>query len=340
MAADPGARLYVVVPVHDRRELTRRCLLALRRQAYPRSTVVVVDDGSTDGTAAMLRADFPEAVTLAGGGELWWTGAVNLARAWVLERAADDDAFVTLNNDTEPRPDWLQELHSAALAHPRTLVGSVAVAETDGRIESAAVTIDWWRARFSDPCRGLDPARLREQAPCVLPGQVLSGKGTLVPMRALRELGPYASSLPQYGADYEFSLRAARHGWRLLVATGAELDVAAKTGGLHTSPRRDVGWLLRSLWSTRSANAIRYRVRFARLACPARALPVFIALDTGRVVASSVRSFASATAASARSSPADAGRGVADRVRVRSECANDGHVRRRPAWRGRPRERR
>ena len=295
-----AAALHVVVPVHDRCELTRRCLLALRRQALPPSTVIVVDDGSTDGTAAMLRTEFPEVVVLTGGGDLWWTGAINLARAWVLERAADGDAFVTLNNDTEPRPDWLQTLQRVAQAHPRTLVGSVAIDQATGRIEAASVAIDWWTARFSDPWGGKDAARLRDQAPEALASQVLSGKGTLVPIRALAALGPYAPSLPQYAADYEFSLRAARRGWGMLVATGAELDVAPQTGGLHTDPARDVGWLLRSLWSRRSANALRYRLRFARLACPAPARPCFVAFDTGRVVAHSLRSFVRARRAARR----------------------------------------
>lgn len=285
--ADP--RLYIVIPVRDRCRLTRACLLALQAQTYRNATVIVVDDGSTDGTRQMLSNEFPTATVLEGRGDLWWTGATNLGCAWVLERAKDTDAVVTLNDDTVPGPHWLARLQTAAQAHPRALVGSVAVAGPEKRIESATISIDWWTAKYSDPYRGADLASLRSRAPSVLDSAALSGKGTLVPVRALRELGLYAARLPHYAADYEFSIRAARRGWRLLVATQAELEVLPETTGLHASTMADLPLMVRSLWSRRSANAIRYRVRFAQLACPGAALLPFIACDLTRVLVHSGR---------------------------------------------------
>lgn len=50
----------VVVPTHDRRRLLRRALDSVRAQTHPPTQVIVVDDGSRDGTAAMVRRDYPE----------------------------------------------------------------------------------------------------------------------------------------------------------------------------------------------------------------------------------------------------------------------------------------
>ena len=42
--------IYIVTPVHNRRELTRRCLECLSMQTYPHYKIIVVDDGSTNLT--------------------------------------------------------------------------------------------------------------------------------------------------------------------------------------------------------------------------------------------------------------------------------------------------
>ena len=92
--------VYVVVPAHNRRELTLACAEAIEAQSYTPKTVIVVDDGSTDGTAAALAATFQSVVVLHGNGNLWWTGAVNKGIEWVLARCANSDFVLTLNYDT------------------------------------------------------------------------------------------------------------------------------------------------------------------------------------------------------------------------------------------------
>ena len=53
-------RISVVIPTHNRKALLRRCLAAVTQQDYPHYEVIVVDDGSTDGTEAMVRNEFPQ----------------------------------------------------------------------------------------------------------------------------------------------------------------------------------------------------------------------------------------------------------------------------------------
>ena len=57
----PGEdRVCAVVVTHNRRELLRQCLTALGRQAAPLAQVMVVDNASSDGTADMVRDEFPD----------------------------------------------------------------------------------------------------------------------------------------------------------------------------------------------------------------------------------------------------------------------------------------
>jgi len=47
--------IYIVIPVHNRLEATRECLESLRYQTYTRFSIVLIDDGSTDGTPEFIK---------------------------------------------------------------------------------------------------------------------------------------------------------------------------------------------------------------------------------------------------------------------------------------------
>lgn len=288
---EPDRAIYVVVPVRNRLPITRACLETLGAQSLSH-TVVVVDDGSSDGTPEMVASDFPHVVLLRGDGNLWWTGATNRGVAWVLDRCRSDDLVVTLNDDTLLPPNYLQLLTSPSASDPRSLVGSVAVkvGEPDVILDGG-VRVDWWRAKFI----GVPPGQtLIETFPHrgLRDVDVLSGCGTLIAVRAFRELGLYnARRLPHYGADYEFSRRAARAGYRLVVNTAAVLERRDSTG-IHAavgSARPDT--LVRSFVSRRSATNLAMRVNFGLLAAPRRVLVPFLVCDLGRVVLGSLRRF-------------------------------------------------
>lgn len=293
-----AAAIYIIIPVHNRCAITRECLTALRAQSR-HHLAVVVDDGSTDGTWEMLAA-FPEVVRLRGAGDLWWTGATNVGCAWVLAHATDSEAaVVTLNDDTLPGPEWLEALAGAAAQRPRALVGSLTVSANDGRVSCPGHWIDWRTARFRQPWHGYLPEEVTSAAGPFLRPDALSGKGTWIPLAALRELGPFDPGLPQYGADYEYAVRAARHGWELLVSTQAILPTLVESTGLHAGRGRSPAALARSLWSRRSATGLPQRLRFAWRACPRPALLCYILCDVTRVVAGGLRELLQGRAARA-----------------------------------------
>lgn len=106
-------RVAVVIPTYNGLRYLVPCLESLRRQTYRDFATLVVDDGGTDETAAVIARDFPEVGLLrlgANGG---------LARAQNAGIAATTSAFVAvLNNDTEAEPEWLARLVAAADARP------------------------------------------------------------------------------------------------------------------------------------------------------------------------------------------------------------------------------
>ena len=101
--------IYSLVPVHNRKSVTLRCLAALDRQVdLPKLTIVVIDDGSTDGTSEAIQAEYPQVVVLKGSGNLWWTGAIRMGMEYAYSQGAN--FFIWLNDDTLPSPETLSLL--------------------------------------------------------------------------------------------------------------------------------------------------------------------------------------------------------------------------------------
>ena len=92
------------------------CLESCLRASYPGLRLLLVDNGSTDGSEAILRERFPSVELLQTGKNLGFAGGNNAG----IRRALADgaDLVLLLNNDTEVDPGFVTELVDAAVAHP------------------------------------------------------------------------------------------------------------------------------------------------------------------------------------------------------------------------------
>jgi hypothetical protein len=97
---------------------TLACLESLRHLNYGRRRIIVVDNGSSDGSAAALRrtVSSPEIELIEAGRNLGYAGGNNLGIRHALER--DADFVLVLNNDTTVDPALLDELIAAAERNP------------------------------------------------------------------------------------------------------------------------------------------------------------------------------------------------------------------------------
>ncbi|MCP4428217.1 MAG: glycosyltransferase family 2 protein [Chloroflexi bacterium] len=103
----------VIIPHLNGRHHLGDCFNSLRRQTWSDFEVLLVDNGSTDGTQEYVRQQFPEVKLLELGRNLGFTGACNAG--W---RAAGGEFIVLLNNDTEVEPRWLHEIVDAFRRRP------------------------------------------------------------------------------------------------------------------------------------------------------------------------------------------------------------------------------
>jgi len=280
--SDNHPKIYIVIPVYNRLEATRECLESLSCQTYTHFKVVLVDDGSNDGTSDYVKTTHPEVVVLKGDGQLWWTGATNLGVRYALQFARDDDYILTLNNDTVFPPSYLITLMFLSNQMPNALIGSIAFdCDQENAVIDGGVRIHWFSAKHIK--LKIPHGRVSKSFYEV---SVLSGRGTLIPAHAFHRIGLYdARSFPHYGADYDFSLRARKAGYVLTLHPACYLYSKKHLTGISNMHNRiSFGTCLRSFSSIKSPNNLRIRLRFGLRHPPLHCRPTFIFCDVFRVI--------------------------------------------------------
>lgn len=283
--------VHVVIPVHNNVEMTLACLDALAWQDGVASSVVVVDDGSTDGTAEVVGRTHPEATVLRGTGKLWWTGAVRMGVEYVLAAAGEGDFILTLNNDVRFGADYLAALVEAGEANGRAIVTSFCRKQGQRHLViNQAMRVDWRRAKYTTSIEVLNHTLRQVGAAAnaagvsddvldeigVLRGfDYVFGRATLIPVEVFRRVGNFnAEQFPHYFGDSELSSRARRAGFELIVSLKARVESleTEDTTGVHYRSGQLIS--LRQAWavltSRRSAYELRRGFQFVRCCCPRR----------------------------------------------------------------------
>lgn len=202
--------ISVVVVNWNRREMLRQCLLSLRAQVVEGLEVVLVDNGSGDGSVEMAEREFGDGVNfqlqiIRNGENRGFCAANNQGMA-----VAKGDLIALLNNDAEAGPGWLAALETAF---------------TDNRVGMAASKIVVWE----------DPGRIDKVGHLIYPDGQNKGRGAgerdegqydrreealwpdgcaaMYRKAMLDEIGGFDEDFFAYGDDAELGLRGRIAGW-------------------------------------------------------------------------------------------------------------------------------
>jgi GT2 family glycosyltransferase len=219
--------IYICIPTHNRLELTIRCITSIYNQHYKNFEIIIFDDGSTDNTSIVLTKTFPTIKVIIGDGSFWWTGSINKCVEYAIKKANEDDFIYTLNNDTEVLQDTLMELIDLAKSKPNSLIGTLNVFYNDhNRIETSAFKREKYLcfSYYKPICRYGETISSNNNSLDYVFANSLSGKGVLIPVKVFKKIGLYNSKkLPQYHGDTEFTIRANRYGFDILLSLKAKL---------------------------------------------------------------------------------------------------------------------
>ncbi|HEY5750688.1 MAG TPA: glycosyltransferase [Chryseolinea sp.] len=205
----PGQRIFIVIPVHNRRVITLGCLEQLSRLGVLNwATPIVIDDGSADGTSAAVREKFPDAILLQGDGSLWWTGAIAAGMKEAMNR--NGTVIIWLNDDSYPRAGTLEMLVSETLRNKCISVGQTIA--PPGCYGGMTKTAFGMQTIFCPPGQKIS---------C----DSMAGNCVVIESEIVTHIGyPDSRFIPQVGADVDYGLRATSKGISILIVGDALCD--------------------------------------------------------------------------------------------------------------------
>lgn len=204
----------VIVAWNSRDELTRT-LPALLPELGDDDELIVVDNGSSDDTAAVLGELAPRARLLSPGRNLGFAAGINAGA-----EAASGELLVILNPDAAPQPGWGEAIRRPWLEERGWSAWQALVANGDGTlINSAGNPVHFtgivWAGGHDRPIAAAPPAR---EVPA------LSGACLAIPRRGWDELGGFPPEFFLYHEDVDVSLRLRLRGGRIGIEPAAVVD--------------------------------------------------------------------------------------------------------------------
>ena len=213
---------------------TLECLESLSHLDYPNYRVIVVDNGSDDGSEEIIRARFPEVEVLQTGRNLGYAGGNNVGIRYALAQGVDYIAI--LNNDVTVAPDFLLHLCSALRERDDAGIATPLIAEaTDPeRVWALGSKVDW-RTGTVDRVHAGDKVKVwRDRCPFEV--DIASGTVMLVRREVFERVGLLDESFYLYFEETDWCLRVARAGYRIFAVPSSLVwhKVSASLG--RTSP--------------------------------------------------------------------------------------------------------
>ncbi len=252
-------KVYILLPVYNRREITHRFIECLKNQAWKNYHLLLIDDGSTDGTEEMVRSLIPSLTVIRGRGDWWWAGSLQEGYRWLKARNVfPEDMVLIINDDTEFDSDFLETGVSILRQIRDTLLLAQCYSRVNEQLLDAGVHVDWKKLSFTQ-------ASGPNEINC------LSTRGLFMRVGDFLKIGGfYPRLLPHYASDYEFTIRANRKCLRLATDPRLRLRLDETSSGYHRIDAGSFIEFVRKYFSMKAPGNPFVLAAFVILACPPR----------------------------------------------------------------------
>jgi len=235
-----GGDVAVVIVNWNGKEYLEPCLRAVLAQTYHKMEVVVVDNGSTDGSAELVVERFPQVRLIRSSTNLGFAAGCNLGVT-----ASTSEYIATLNPDTRSEPEWLKSLVQGMETDRRIGMCASLMLRMDqpNVVDSAGIALDGlgiaWDRLGGQPATEAAAAEA-VFGPCA---------GAALYRREMWDaLGGFDEDFFMYLEDVDLAWRAQTHGWRCLYVPSARVYHQHSAAAVEGSPFKNFLKARNKIW--------------------------------------------------------------------------------------------
>ena len=216
-----STKIAILIPIYNGISYTQKCLKALYESIANFSSnnynieIIIIDDGSKDGSAEWISLNYPSVHIVHGDGNQWWSGSFNLGIEYGSKHI-EATHFLLFNNDNQIKNNFIQNM-----------IDTLEQVDSDTIIVSKVFDLSNPQNVFSmggkfNPIFGTgyvinEKHNRKFDLNKKIEVDWSGGMGVLIPKSVFTKVGLFdAENFPQYKGDFDFFLRAKKKGVRLI----------------------------------------------------------------------------------------------------------------------------
>lgn len=213
--------ICVVIPTFNRKKQLAILLDQFKNQNCKTINykIVVVVDGSTDGTLELISADFSDVDIVKGNGNWWFTRSINEGCKYAVN-SLHAKLILTINDDVQIPNDYLSLMLNSyeSCETPHSIIGSCSYSLQDPTVITfAGIEKENWLMKYFHYIKAgtkVGVGSLKGLKPSI----TLPTRGLLVPSIIMQQLDYFdEKNFPQYASDFDFVLRASREKVKIFI---------------------------------------------------------------------------------------------------------------------------
>lgn len=294
-------KISIIIPIHNRIKMTQEGLRYLDSSLQTYSfegekklsfDVIVVDDGSSDGSSEWITTNFPEVHLLKGNGDLWWSGSVNFGVKHAIG-ILQSDYVLLWNDDTYCENDYFVNMEKhlqTGMFDNSILVSKILWENSRRRIFNFGCTFNSKTGKKElIGANEYDNGQYEE----ILKIDWSGGMGTLIPVSVIHKIGYFdAVNFPQYFGDADYFLKAREANIQSYAIPNLVLYNRFNSSGIQVNGSFYL--YFKSLFSIRSNNNIRTNILFYKRHSKSRVAYLYLIYGyihySGSIVKSMIKS--------------------------------------------------